>query len=113
MRNRNPRTCLVASTLAAACAALALPPASSAQVSARVLKSLSAPDKRRDPDRHAGVPGRRADRRDRREGPRRAGLHPRPERLQQQLPRRVGLRDRARASTASAPRTTRSSSSPS
>ena len=36
-----------------------------------------------------------------------------PGRVQQQLPRRVGVRDPSRAFSASAPRTTRSSSSPS
>ena len=47
----------------------------------------------RDAHRDARVPGRRADRGDRREGLRHARFHPRAERLQQQLPRRLGVRD--------------------
>ena len=37
-----------------------------AEVPEATIESLSAPDARRDPDRHARVQGRRADRRDRR-----------------------------------------------
>ena len=46
-----------------------------------------------DPHRHAGVQRWRAHRGNRGEGPRRYGLHARTGRFQQQLPRRIGLRD--------------------
>ncbi len=65
----------------------------------------------RDPDRQAGVQRRRAKRRDRPDGLRHARLHPCLERLQQQLPRRLGTGDRQGHARASARGTTTSSSS--
>ena len=72
-------------------ALLALP--AGAEVSKETLEVALGARQGRDLDRHARVRRRRAERRDRADGLRRARLHPRAQRLQQQLPRRLGAGD--------------------